>query len=307
MGGFRPDSDLDVLVVTRRSLSAGERRGLGAGLLAISGRGRHRPDDRPIELTSVVVDDVVPWRYPAAMDFQYGQWLREAYEAGLVPAREVAPDLATLLTMARAWSQPLRGPSLAEVLEPVPASDLRRAMIDGVPSLLADLAGDERNVLLTLARCWLTLVTGEIRSKDAAAAWAIDRLPGDLGAVLAHARAIYLGEAPERWDPPLSDAIVPTADALVARIEEAGRSGACTLHPCCNRVAKGLPVRGLDRRVAEPHAPSLASCRYPERQLATSGWTPRPLPDGQPAGRGVRRPAGAGTSGGTPRARCRAG
>ena len=70
-------------------------------------------------------------------------------------------------------------------------------------------------MLLTLARCWLTLETGEIRSKDAAAAWAIDRLPGEFGAVLAHARAIYLGEAPERWEPPLSDAIVPTADALV--------------------------------------------------------------------------------------------
>jgi predicted nucleotidyltransferase len=223
MGGFRPDSDLDVLVVTRRSLDDGQRRDLVAGLLGISGRGRRRPDDRAVELTSMVAEDVVPWRYPPAMDFQYGQWLRAEYEAGLVPARQVAPDLATLLTMARAWSVPVRGPSLAEVLEPVPVPDLRRAMTDGVPTLLADLVGDERNVLLTLARAWLTLSTGEIRSKDAAAGWAIERLPGEPGAVLAHARAIYLGEAPERWEPPLADAIPATADALVSRIEEAVR------------------------------------------------------------------------------------
>jgi streptomycin 3"-adenylyltransferase len=226
MGGFRPDSDLDVLVVTRRSLDDAERRALVAGLLAISGRRRRRPDDRAVELTSVVSGDVVPWRYPPAMDFQYGEWLRAEYETGLVPAREVTPDLATLVTMARAWSVPVRGPALAEVLAPVPPSDLRRAMTDGLPSLLTDLVGDERNVLLTLARAWLTLSTGEIRSKDAAATWAIDRLSGDLAAVLAHARAIYLGEAPEHWDPPLADAVPVTADALVARIAEAGDSGA---------------------------------------------------------------------------------
>ena len=223
MGGLRPDSDLDVLVVTRRSLGEGERGALVAGLLAVSGRGRRRPDDRSVELMSLVHDDVRPWRYPPVMDLQYGQWLRAEYEAGLLPGREPSPDLATLLTMALAASRPLRGPALAEVLDPVPAADLRRAMTDGLPSLLADLEGDERNVLLTLARAWLTLETGGIRSKDAAASWAIERLPGEPAAVLGHARDIYLGEAEERWDEPLAAAVPRTADTLVARIEEAAR------------------------------------------------------------------------------------
>ena len=140
-----------------------------------------------------------------------------------MPAREPSPDLATLLTMARAASRPLRGPALVELLDPVPAADLRRAMIDGLPSLLADLEGDERNVLLTLARAWLTLMTGEIRPKDAAATWAIGRLPEEPASVLRHARAIYLGEAEERWDGRLAAAVPRAADTLVSRIEEAAR------------------------------------------------------------------------------------
>ncbi len=38
MGGLRPDSDIDVLVLTRRSLSEGERRDLADFLLHFSGR-----------------------------------------------------------------------------------------------------------------------------------------------------------------------------------------------------------------------------------------------------------------------------
>ena len=38
-----------------------------------------------------------------------------------------------------------------------------------LPALLADLANDTRNVLLTLARIRTTVASGEIRSKDDAA------------------------------------------------------------------------------------------------------------------------------------------
>jgi hypothetical protein len=69
----------------------------------------------------------------------------------------------------------------------------RRAIVAEVPGLLEDLEPDTRNVLLTLARVWVTLDTGEIRSKDAAADWAIERLPAARGEVLALARDGYLG------------------------------------------------------------------------------------------------------------------
>jgi streptomycin 3"-adenylyltransferase len=45
-----------------------------------------------------------------------------------------------------------------------------------VPELLGEQATDTRNVLRTLARGRHSLATGEIRSKDAAAEWAVVRL-----------------------------------------------------------------------------------------------------------------------------------
>ena len=82
-----------------------------------------------------------------------------------------------LLTTALAASEALVGPDLAELVDPVPRADLDRAMLDGIPGLLADLEGDEANVLLTLVRIWNTLATGAINPKDVAADWALARLP----------------------------------------------------------------------------------------------------------------------------------
>ncbi|CAM5725920.1 Streptomycin 3'-adenylyltransferase OS=Streptomyces violarus OX=67380 GN=FHS41_006532 PE=4 SV=1 [Streptomyces violarus] len=148
---------------------------------------------RHIELIVVVQDDVRPWRYPPTCDFLYGDWLREDYERGVTPGPEPSPDLAPLLTMVLRADAPLHGPPPAGLLDPVPHDDLRRAIVAGVPELMAELDSDTRNVLLTLARIWATLKTGTIRSKDAAAEGAFDRLPAGHRPVLARARAVYLG------------------------------------------------------------------------------------------------------------------
>ena len=116
------------------------------------------------------------------------------------------------------------GPPPGEVLDPVPHEDVRRASVAGVPHLLADLEGHTRNVVLTLARIWTTLVTGAIRSKDAAADWALLRLPEEHRPVLARARAVYLGEE-ERWDD-LGPRVRPHVDHVAGVIERlAARDG----------------------------------------------------------------------------------
>ncbi|WP_328340223.1 aminoglycoside adenylyltransferase family protein [Streptomyces violaceus] len=196
LGGLRPHSDIDVLAVVRESMTHARRRGLVEELLTVSGvDGR-----RHVELVVVVRDDVRPWRYPPTCDFLYGDWLREEFERGVIPGPEPSPDLAPLLTMVLRADAPLHGPPPAELLDPVPHEDLRRAVVAGVPELMDELDSDTRNVLLTLARIWATLTTGDIRSKDAAAAWALGRLPAENRPVLARARAVYLGEEDERWD-----------------------------------------------------------------------------------------------------------
>jgi predicted nucleotidyltransferase len=203
LGGLRPYSDLDVFVVVRRRTTEGERRALVQGLLRASGGGsRSGPAGpaRPVELTVVTQGDVRPWRYPPRCEFLYGEWLREEYERGVVPAPAPTPDLAPLITMVLIGNAPLFGPPPADVLEPVPHEDLRRAIVAGVPELLAELESDTRNVLLTLARILTTLETGTITSKDAAATWVLDGLPAQHRPVLAHARSVYLGNEKESWD-----------------------------------------------------------------------------------------------------------
>lgn len=88
---------------------------------------------RPLEVTIVVRDEVVPWRYPPRRELQFGEWLRQDLQADFAQA---------LLDTLGLWNQP------------------------------ADWQGDERNGVLALARIWFSASTGEIAPKDAAAAWA---------------------------------------------------------------------------------------------------------------------------------------
>lgn len=219
LAGLRPRSDIDILVVTRRATTRAEKQRLVARLLSISKP--HPPGPRrPVELTIVVQAQVRPWRYPPRFDFQYGDWLRRDFEAGNVEPWPTTtnPDLASLLTMVLLANRLLLGPPPAEVLDPVPRGDYIQASVGDIDTLLGDLAWDTRNVLLTLARIWSTLATDEIRSKDAAAAWALERLPREHQFVLARARAIYLGAEDERWDD-VEPRLRPFVDYVVAEIK----------------------------------------------------------------------------------------
>lgn len=218
-GGLQPDSDVDLFVLVTRRRTRGEKLALIAGLRPISRRSLRPAGWRPLEVSVVAQPDVRPWRYPPMLDFQYGEWLdddelRDAVERGPTET----PDLAVLVEMVRTTARPLAGPQASEVLDPVPRADIVRAIIDEVSSLLDDLADDTRNVLLTLARMWCTVETGEIRSKDTAAAWALERLPEADRPQLATARALYVAGGFGTWD---ADAVRATTDALVERIRRA--------------------------------------------------------------------------------------
>ncbi len=219
VGGLRPDSDIDLFVLAVRRLTRDEKVSLIAGLRPISRRSLRPAGWRPLEVSVVARADVRPWRYPPKLDLQYGEWLDDddlhaAIERGPISS----PDLGVLVEMVRTTAQPLAGPPAGALLDPVPRADLVRAIVDEVPLLLDDLVDDTRNVLLTLARMWCTVETGEIRSKDAAAGWAVERLPDAHRSLLAAARDLYLAGGFGTWD---ADAVRVTADALVRRIRQA--------------------------------------------------------------------------------------
>ena len=223
VSGLRPDSDLDLFAATDRRLTAAEKGRIVEGLLPISGRQTRPPTWRPLEVTIVAQPEIRPWRYPSRMELQYGEWLRDAFLAGTIEPEPLAnPDLGMLITMVRQSGRTLIGPPAKDVLDAVPRADLVRAMLDGVPSLMADVAGDTRNVLLTLARIWTTVATEEIRSKDGAADWALARLPEVHRPMLARARDLYrTGGYGDPWD---NGAVDLLAERLVTEINAAGQS-----------------------------------------------------------------------------------
>ena len=190
LGGLRPDSDLDVMVVSARPSTPPEKQRLATRLLRISGR------PRPLELTIVVTADIRRWRYPPRMDFQYGDWWRHEFERGEAEpwASATNPDLASLIRMVLLADTPLHGPPPGKIFEPVPRSDYVAALVESIDELIHDIESDTRNVVLTLARIWSGVVTDQVRSKDAAADWALPRLPPRHRGVLAEARAMYLGD-----------------------------------------------------------------------------------------------------------------
>lgn len=224
LGSLAPASDLDVLAVARRSLDEPTRRALTQGLLAISGL---TSTVRPIELTVVVQSQVRPWRFPPTGDFLYGEWLRDELQTGEPPQPGPMPDLALVLTVTLSGNHPLSGPPPAKLLDPVPHADLVRASVAGIPELLAELDDDTRNVLLTLARIWTTLATGEIKTKDDAASWALARLPPEHRPALEHARKLYLTchYQDEVWSDGVKAQVRPLVDEVLTRIDRLLRQG----------------------------------------------------------------------------------
>lgn len=200
MEGLRKDSDVDILVVTNHDLSERIRKDLADKLMLISGKIGNINAIRPLEVTVINQRDVVPWQYPPKHEFIYGEWLRGRFEKGVIPGSTYNPDLAILLAQLRKNSINLYGPKATEIFEPVPMIDIRKAIKESLPGLIAGIRGDERNVILTLARMWLTASTGEISSKDLAAEWVMPKLPNKYATLLDKARKAYLGEYVDKWE-----------------------------------------------------------------------------------------------------------
>ncbi|MDH6590429.1 streptomycin 3'-adenylyltransferase [Variovorax sp. TBS-050B] len=199
-GGLQPRSDMDLLATVAAPLSEAERRALMSGLLQVSAPPGAPGPLRPLELTLLVRAHVVPWRYPPLRELQFGEWLREPLQAGIVAPPERDPDIAILLHKARQHSIALTGPAAAECFAPVPARDFRQALADTVAQWNApeDWEGDECNVVLALARIWFSQATGGIAPKHVAADWVLERLPAAHRPVLARARAAYVQGVDDR-------------------------------------------------------------------------------------------------------------
>ncbi len=215
VGGLQKYSDIDLFVVSDRATTREEKAKLAASLLKVSGI-YMKSKELPIELTIVEKSAINPWRYPPRFDFQYGEWLRQQFEHENIepwPTKDM-PDLALLVTQILLASATLAGDNPDQLLCKVPYRDFMTAIRDALPNLTSELDSDTRNVLLTLARIWSTVATNTIRSKPAAADWAISRLPEKYRSVIERAKAICKGKEKEHWDD-IQELIKPCADFIL--------------------------------------------------------------------------------------------
>jgi predicted nucleotidyltransferase len=218
VGGLQKYSDIDLFVVTNRTTTSEEKARLIATLLQISGI-YMKSTKLPIEMTLVEKAMMNPWRYPPLFDFQYGEWLRHSFEKGILEPWQTykMPDLALIVTQVLLKSQTLWGLEPEQLLARVPYQDFMKAMLHDVDRLATELDCDTRNVLLTYARIWSTLETNEIRSKPAAADWALHRLPKIYQPVMNRAKSICIGVENEHWGD-IEQLIKPCADFMMDTI-----------------------------------------------------------------------------------------
>jgi predicted nucleotidyltransferase len=129
MGCFNPDrSDVDLLVVSRRTLSPERRRAVAELLLAVSGA------PFPVELSVLATVQLHPWRHPAPFDFHYSEMWRQSLDRQLASGELASealtdPDLAAHITTLRARGRVVRGAPIQEVFPEVPEADHRQAIL----------------------------------------------------------------------------------------------------------------------------------------------------------------------------------
>jgi streptomycin 3"-adenylyltransferase len=177
-------SDLDLLVVTRRALTQEERSAfadLPAGTLD------RRGWPRPLELSSLTLDQLRPWRHPTPYDLH----LTHRGVAG--PGDD--PDLAAHVTVTRRAGIAVVGPPPADVFPEVPRADYEDALRRDFRWAVEKAPAEPRYLryaTLSLARVWAQLAEPEVlHTKETGAVWALERLPPELRRPLEFALESY--------------------------------------------------------------------------------------------------------------------
>lgn len=199
LGGLKPNSDIDILIILTQEIEEDEREILTEQLLNISGHIGCK-DKRPLEVTVLNKKDIISWKFPLRCEYMYGEWLREEMEMKKFPQAFYDPDIIILLWQARKSNIILKGDSIEEFVSDIAFSEIKNSIQKSLPNLISNFEGDERNTLLTLSRMWFTLATKEITSKDRAAEWVLSRIPDEFKIFIKMAKEAYLGKISDEWE-----------------------------------------------------------------------------------------------------------
>ena len=203
MGCFNPArSDLDLLVITKQSMSLKQKRAIAETLLRLS---RH---PTPIEISFLSAADLRPWRYPTPFDLHYSEGWRERYEHYLAgddwqhwnDSCQTDADLAAHITITRARGICLLGQPIAQVLPSVPRQDYIASIWEDFLWARARAADSPPYFILNACRVAAYLLDGRLCSKEEAGAWTLNTSPKDFHSLIAQALSIYRGEESGPFD-----------------------------------------------------------------------------------------------------------
>ena len=200
MNKLRPDSDIDILIITRQELNLSTKKELTKQLLEISGF-VGCAEKRPLEITVIHQKDIIPWQFPPKCEYMYGEWLRKEMEAGMIPQACFDPDIAILLWQARKSSMTLKGADCKQLILPIPFREIQKAIQFSLPGLISNVKGED------------------VTTKDVAAEWVIPQLPETFSSLLKTAKEAYLGNLSDEWETMENETLALTG-FMKGRIEE---------------------------------------------------------------------------------------
>lgn len=198
-GGLKRKSDLDILVIIERAITASERQQIAKVLLQISVPVGHA-SARALEITILDKNNITALQPPYPYQLQYGEWLRDELLNGAQLNSQYDPDISILLKQAQLQHVTILGPDLNHWLPTISHKQVKDALLETYPEIIAHWKDDqdERNQILALCRIAYTLNKKTIVAKDVAARWFLQYLNQEDQTLLQLIIDEYRGEGDEQ-------------------------------------------------------------------------------------------------------------
>jgi predicted nucleotidyltransferase len=198
MGGFNPDrSDIDVLVVTKKTMTVETKRKLAKLFLMCSN------SPFPVEVSFLNLNQLTEWQHPCPYDFHFSEFWRERYENDLVSGTykylngevNTDADLAAHIMITTTRGVCVKGSHIGDVFPLVPRSDYLSSILGDFKDCLTNIEEDPIYCTLNLIRVFWYLKEEVISSKLEAGNWGLVTFPKEMSMTINKVVKCYSSEA----------------------------------------------------------------------------------------------------------------
>lgn len=187
MGGFNPNSsDIDILVVTNKSMTIETKRKLAQFFLTCSN------NPFPVEISFLNEKQLKKWKHPSSFDFHYSEFWRTRYEYDLANGTyqylneeiKTDADLAAHITITTNRGICIEGKPIDEVFPLVPRTHYISSIMGDFQACLENIEEDPIYCTLNLIRVFWYLKEGIISSKLEAGKWGFSSFPKEMNFII---------------------------------------------------------------------------------------------------------------------------